>query len=117
MIKIYHNPRCTKSRQALEEIKNSGKDFVIVHYLEDPFSKKELTEILNKLKMKPLELIRKNEAIWKEQYKGKKLSNEEVIEAMIAYPKLIERPIVTVGEEAVVGRPTDRVIQIIQNAK
>jgi len=113
MIKIYHNPRCSKSRQGLELLQNSGKQFEIVKYLESIPSKDELTTIIEKLGIKPLALVRKNEAIWKENYKGKELSDSEIIDAMIQNPKLIERPIVVNNTKAAIGRPLENIQKII----
>lgn len=113
MIKIYHNPRCTKSRQGLALLENSEKPFEVVKYLEDIPTKEELRQVISCLGITPGMLVRKNEAIWKEQYRGKLLSDEEIIDAMIAYPKLIERPIVINGNKAVIGRPTESISAII----
>ena len=113
MITIYHNPRCSKSRQALALLESSGKDFKIITYLVDQLTKDDLKTIISKLDIKPLNLIRKNEAIWKSDYKGKTLSDAEVIEAMVLNPKLIERPIVINGNKAVIGRPTEVISDII----
>lgn len=109
MLKIYHNPRCSKSRQGLAIVEASGEEFEIVKYLDNPPSYIELAAILGKLNLKPIELIRKNESIWKEQFKGKELSDEELIEAMISNPKLIERPIVVKDNKAVLGRPPENI--------
>ncbi len=113
MIKIYHNPRCSKSRQGLEILENSGKEFEIIKYLENIPSYSELLSIIEKLQIKPIDLVRKNETIWKENYKGKKLSDKEIISAMIQKPKLIERPIVINGNKAVIGRPLENISTII----
>lgn len=113
MIKIYHNPRCSKSRQGLAILEASGKDFETIKYLEDVLTAKELESIISKLGIKPMDLIRKNEAIWKSDFKGKILSDKEIIEAMVNHPKLIERPIVVNGEKAVVGRPPESISEII----
>ena len=113
MIKIYHNPRCSKSRQGLELLENSGKQFEIVKYLENIPSKEELTSIIEKLQIQPVELVRKNEAIWKENYKGKELSDSEIIDVMIQNPKLIERPIVINNTKAAIGRPLENIQNII----
>jgi arsenate reductase len=113
MIKIYHNNRCSKSRSGLKILEDSGKAFEIVKYLENVPSEKELKNIINQLGIKPIDLVRKNEAIWKSDYKGKDLSNTEIIKAMIEYPKLIERPIVINGDNAVIGRPPERILDII----
>ena len=113
MITIYHNPKCSKSRCGLELLKDSGKEYQIVDYLKKGISKEELKNLLAKLRMSPIELVRTKENIWKEQFKGKTLTDDEVIEAMIQYPQLIERPIVIVGDKAVIGRPTERIKEII----
>lgn len=113
MIKIYHNPRCSKSRQGLELLENSGKEFEIIKYLEEIPTNEELTSIIKKLQIKPIDLVRKNEAIWKENYKGKELSGEEIISAMIQNPKLIERPIVINNDKATIGRPLENIEHII----
>jgi len=113
MIKIYHNPRCSKSRQGLAILENSGKDFEIVKYLEDKLDIETLETIISKLGIQPIDLIRKNEAIWKSDYKGKTLSDKDLINAMITNPKLIERPIVINDKKAMVGRPPESILEII----
>ena len=113
MIKIYHNPRCRKSREGLEILEKSGKEFEVVKYLEDIPTKEELQTVLNLLGISAEKLVRKNEVIWKENYRGKLLSDEEIIDAMILHPKLIERPIVINGKMAVIGRPPDSIITIL----
>ncbi len=113
MIKIYHNPRCSKSRQGLELLENSGKEFEIVRYLEHIPTKDELITIIKKLQIQPIALVRKTEAIWKENYKGKELSDSEIIDAMIQNPKLIERPIVVNNTKAAIGRPLENIENII----
>ncbi|QRM90079.1 arsenate reductase (glutaredoxin) [Lacinutrix sp. WUR7] len=113
MITIYHNNRCSKSRCGLEILKNSGKEYKIINYLETVPNKAELTKIINLLKINPIDLVRKNEAIWKENYKGKALTDAQIIDAMIKHPKLIERPIVIKDDKAVIGRPPERILEII----
>ena len=113
MIKIYHNPRCGKSREGLAILENSGKEFEVVKYLETIPSVKELTEIIHLLNSTPIQLVRKTEKIWKDNYKGKELSDADIIEALIAHPKLIERPIVINKEKAVIGRPPEKINAII----
>jgi arsenate reductase len=113
MITIYHNPRCSKSRQTLQLLESKTDDFKIVKYLENTPSEKELSEIIDKLGISPIELVRKNEAIWKEEFKGKDMSDKELISAMITYPKLIERPIVIKGKKAIIGRPPEKVLALI----
>ena len=113
MIKIYHNNRCSKSRCGLEILENSGREFEIVKYLENTPSEEELKEIINLLNIPPIQLVRKNEQIWKDNFKGKELSDSEVIKAMVDNPKLIERPIVINGKKAVIGRPPETIKEII----
>ena len=114
MIKIYHNPRCTKSRQGLEVLDNSGEQFEIVKYLENIPTKNELRKVLGYLNIPAENLVRKNEAIWKENYRGKNLSEEDILDAMIQYPKLIERPIVIKDNKAVIGRPTEKIYDLLK---
>lgn len=113
MLKIYHNPRCGKSREALQLLENSGNDFEIVKYLEEVPSFKELSEIIKKLKIKPIELIRQKEKIWTENFKGKNLSDDEIIQAMISNPILMERPIVINGDKIAIGRPIENIAKIL----
>jgi arsenate reductase len=113
MIKIYHNPRCTKSRQGLAILENTGKEFEIIKYLDTIPSEKELIEIIKLLNIFPIDLVRKNEKIWKETYKGKELLDKEIILAMIKNPKLIERPIIINNNKAVIGRPPENILTII----
>ncbi|MDD7887621.1 arsenate reductase (glutaredoxin) [Flavivirga sp. 57AJ16] len=113
MIKIYHNNRCSKSRCGLEILEKSGKEFEIVKYLEDVPTHKELKGLIALLGINPLELVRKNESIWKETLKSKDLNDEEIITAMVENPKLIERPIIINGNKAVIGRPPEKILDII----
>lgn len=113
MTTIYHNPRCSKSRQALHLLEEEGETIEIIKYLENPPSHQELKQVIELLGIKPIELVRTNEAEWKENYKDKNLSDDELIDAMIKYPKLIERPIAINGTHAVVGRPPEKVLDIL----
>lgn len=112
-MKLYHNPRCSKSRQGLAILQNANQKFEIVEYLKNPLSQEEIKSILEKLKIEPIDLVRKNEAIWKEKFKSQKLSNEQIIKALTEYPKLIERPIFINGNLAVIGRPPEKIISIL----
>jgi len=114
MITIYHNNRCSKSRSALEILENSSEKFKIINYLEDVPNKEDLKTLLNQLGLKPINLIRKNEIIWKENYKGKNLSSSQIINAMVKYPKLIERPIIVKNNKAVIGRPPELIVDLIK---
>ncbi len=113
MTTLYHNPRCSKSRQALQLLEEEGETIEIVKYLENPPTHQELKQVIELLGIDPIELVRKQEAEWRENYKGKDLTNEEVIDAMIQHPKLIERPIAIKGTHAVVGRPPEKVLDIL----
>jgi arsenate reductase (glutaredoxin) len=113
MIKIYHNPRCRKSREGLTILENSGKEFEIIYYLDTIPSEKELTAIIDLLGIPPIQLVRKSEKIWKENFKGKEMSDTQIIKAMVENPKLIERPIVLNQKEAVIGRPPENILGIL----
>ncbi len=113
MIRIYHNPRCRKSREGLAILEASGKEFEIIKYLDEQLTVEQLREVISKLNIKPIDLVRKNEAIWKSDYKNNTLSDDEIIKAMIAHPKLIERPIVINENQAVIGRPPELILNII----
>lgn len=112
-MKIYHNPRCSKSRQGLAIVQEANVDFEIREYLKEPVSEEELTDIIRKLDIPPIDLVRKNEKDWKENFKNKNLSEQEVIEAMVSFPKLIERPIFIKGERAVIGRPPEKIKDLL----
>ena len=114
MIKIYHNSRCSKSREGLKVVEESGKKFEVVKYLEDKPTKDELRNIISCLDIKPINLIRKSEAVWKEKFKHLSLNDEELIDAMITHPKLIERPIVINGNSAVIGRPASNINSLLK---
>tara|TARA_B100000902_G_C27304891_1_gene914867 strand:- start:28 stop:369 length:342 start_codon:yes stop_codon:yes gene_type:complete len=111
-MKIYHNPKCSKSRKALEIIRNNTSEFEIIEYLKNPLTAKEITILLSQLNIKPLALVRTQEIIWRENYKGKKLTDIEIINAMFENPKLIERPIVIKNNKAVIGRPPENVLEL-----
>ncbi len=112
-MKIYHNPRCSKSRNTLNIITEKGSDVTVVEYLKTPPTKEELKDLLKKLNIPAKDLIRKGEQIYKDNFKGKELSEDEWIDAMVEYPKLIERPIVVNGDKAVIGRPPEKVLEIL----
>ncbi len=113
MIKIYHNPRCRKSREGLQILQECGKDFEIIEYLKENLSFDEVKAIVNLLDISPTTLLRKNEAVWKEHFKGKTMSDEDIIASMVKFPKLMERPIVINKEKAVIGRPPETIKQIL----
>ncbi len=113
MIQIYHNSRCGKSRECLAFIEDSGKEFEVIKYLENVPTLDELKSIIKKLDIKPIELVRQKEKIWIDNFKNKTMSNDEIIQAMILNPILIERPIVINGNNAVIARPLEKAIAII----
>jgi len=113
-MKIYHNPRCSKSRDSFNLLTEKGVDFETIEYLKTPLTKKEVKDLLAKLNIPAKDLIRKVEAIFKENYKGKELTENQWIDAMVKYPKLIERPIVVKGKKAVIGRPIEKVIDLMK---
>ncbi|MGV6828563.1 MAG: arsenate reductase (glutaredoxin) [Flavobacteriales bacterium] len=107
MITIYHNPRCSKSRACNTLINTKKIPHQVINYLKEPFTVTSLKQIINKLGIKPIELVRKNEAIWKEKFKNQDLLDQEIIQAMVDHPKLIQRPIVVNGNKAVIARPIE----------
>lgn len=111
--KIYHNPRCTKSRQGLAYLTENGISPEIKEYLKEGVSANELKDVVKLLGVKPEALIRKSEADYKENFKGKSLSDDQWIEAMVTYPKLIERPIIIHGNKAVIARPTELIQELL----
>jgi arsenate reductase (glutaredoxin) len=110
---IYHNPRCTKSRATLALLTERGIEPKVVEYLQTPPTAKELKSISSKLGIKPEELVRKGEDVYKEKFAGKTLTDAQWIQALAANPILIERPIVVRGEKAAIGRPPENVETIL----
>ena len=111
-MKIYHNPKCSKSRQTLELVRNKTSELEIIEYLKNPLTAKEIRILVSQLNIKPVELVRTQEVIWKENYKGKELTDIEIINAMFENPKLIERPIIVRNNKAVIGRPPENVLNL-----
>ena len=114
MYTILHNSRCGKSRDAVKVLEESGKDFEIREYLKEPLTKDELRTILTRLNLKPIDIVRTNEEDWKINFKGNELSDDEILNALVEYPKLIQRPIVTDEKSGVVGRPKELVENFIK---
>jgi arsenate reductase len=113
MIQIYHNSRCGKSRNCLAFVENSKKEFEVINYLINPPSFEKLSDIIKKLNIRPIELVRQKEKIWIENFKDQKMNDEQIIEAMISNPILIERPIVIMGNKAIIGRDLEKVAEFI----
>jgi len=115
MITIYHNPRCRKSREALALLEERGIEHLVRLYLndEESMSAAEFKDVLDALDMDAIDLVRKNESVWKEEYKTLELDEDEVILAMIEHPKLMERPIIMNGDRAVVARPAEKLLDVL----
>ncbi len=113
MIQILHNPRCNKSRCGIQFLKDKNIEFREILYLENPLTKEEIITILKKLGIKPFDWVRKTEEIYKTNYKGRTLSDDEWIDALVQHPKLIERPVIINGNKAVIGRPTENIASIL----
>ncbi len=114
MVTIYHNPRCSKSRQTLEILKEHNIEPDVVLYLQTPPDAKKLRALLKKLGLEARDLLRKSESAYKENnLQDQTLKNEQLIQAMVEHPILIERPIVEKGNKAVLGRPPENVLSLI----
>ncbi len=113
MLTIYHNPRCSKSRQTLDLIKENNQEVTIVEYLKTPLSASDINKLLNALSFTPIEMMRIKESEFKEQnLKG--ADDKTLIDAMVNTPKLIERPIVVKGDVAIIGRPPENVLTLFK---
>jgi arsenate reductase len=115
MYVIYHNPRCSKSRQTLQLLNEHGVEPKVIEYLKTPPTAQELQAIVAKLGIKPEQLVRKGEDVYKEKFAGKTLTDTQWIEALAANPILIERPIVVKGDKGAIGRPPENVLALIEN--
>lgn len=114
-ITIYHNPRCSKSRATLALLEEHGQTPQVIEYLKTPPDAQTLQRLLQQLDMTAEQLLRKGEAVFKEKYAGAELDEEQWIEAMVRDPVLIERPIVVIDERAVLGRPPENVLALLQD--
>jgi arsenate reductase len=113
MIQIYHNSRCTKSRECLAFLEDSEKKYEVIKYLVDVPNFDELKSIIKKIGIKPIELVRKKEKLWIENFNNLTMSDEAIIQAMIDNPILIERPIVINGNKAIIARPLENITSIL----
>ncbi|MCH1407106.1 MAG: arsenate reductase (glutaredoxin) [Schleiferiaceae bacterium] len=115
MITIYHNPRCQKSREALALLEENGFSFEVRQYMKDEesMSTAEFEDVLDALDMDAIDLVRKNESVWKEEYRDLELGEDEIILAMIENPRLMERPIIVNGDKAVVARPAEKAEEVL----
>jgi arsenate reductase (glutaredoxin) len=114
MITVYHNPRCGKSRTACQLMEEKGIAFETVKYLETPLTVEQLRTLIQQLGIRPHELIRTGEEVYKTNYKSKQLSDEQWLQAMAAHPILIERPIVVNHGKAVIARPPEKVWEVVK---
>ena len=114
MFKVYHNPRCKKSRAGLQYLKDKGFEPEIVEYLKNPLTVNELKDILVKLDKKPEEILRKQEAVYKSDFKGKNFSDDEWMQILTEHPKLLQRPIVVKDYKAVIGDPPENIDTLIK---
>ena len=112
--RLYHNPRCSKSRQTLELLRQHQIEPEIILYLDSPPSITELSDLLTKLAFRASDLLRKGESIYKEKVKPYDLTEQDLLALMVEYPKLIERPIAVCGKRAVLGRPPENVLELIK---
>ena len=110
---VYHNPRCRKSREAVQYLEDKGLSFDIVKYLEQSFDKNTLGEVLKKIEKKPSEILRKNEVLWKKEYASKDFSEDQILQLLVEQPKLIERPIVTTTDKGVLARPIENLMEFL----
>lgn len=112
-MKILHNPRCGKSRNCLTIFDQKNIDYQIIKYLENPLTKEDIANLLKKLSISPLELVRQKETIWVEQFKNKSLTDDDIINALVLFPILIERPIIIDGDKAIIAREEEKVLNFI----
>jgi arsenate reductase len=114
MIKVYHNPRCAKSREGVKFLREHGLAYEVINYIEKPLNAQELKLLLMKLNMKPVQVIRTQEELYRKELKGRKFTDEEWITIIIQNPKLLQRPIVEGRYRAVVAVPAERIREVVQ---
>ena len=116
-ISIYHNPRCRKSREALNYLNKLNINYNLILYLSNPITKVTLKNLLLKLKINAIDLVRKNELLWKSEFSKKQLTENEIISILLDNPKLIERPIIENENTAVIARPIDKLVDFFEKIK
>ena len=114
MLKIYHNNRCRKSREALQYLQDNDYEFEIIEYLKTPLKASEWKEVLALIDKKPSEVVRTQETLWKQEFKGKDLTESEILNQLAENPRLIERPIVIDGKSGTLGRPLENLITFLK---
>lgn len=114
-VTIYHNPRCSKSRQCLELLIERGFEPTVVHYLDNPLTEQDIQHLLQLLQATPRDLIRKSEEEYRDNYlRDELLTDEQLIQALLDFPILLQRPIVVVDDKACIGRPPEMVLELLQ---
>lgn len=113
MYTVYHNPRCRKSREVLQILEDQGAAIKIVNYLNKPLKKEELQTILNQIGLQPSQIVRKNEADWKAVPNRNELTQDQILDVLVEFPKTIERPIVTSNNKGVLARPIENLISFM----
>jgi arsenate reductase (glutaredoxin) len=113
MLKIYHNPKCKKSREGLKYLQNKGIDLEIVNYIKEGITEQELSDIIMKLNLRPVNIVRTQEEQYRKELKGKKFTDIEWIKILVENPKLIERPIVIAKHKAVIAQPPDKADELL----
>jgi arsenate reductase (glutaredoxin) len=113
MITIFHNPKCRKSRAGIDYLKENGLEFTVVEYIKNPISREVLKDILMKMNVRPYELVRTQEDVYKSDFAGKEFNDEEWIDILLEYPRLIKRPIVVKGYRAVIAQPPEEINRLL----
>ena len=113
MYTVYHNPRCRKSREALQYLEDQGVALKIINYLNESLKKEELQTILNQIGLQPSQIVRKNEADWKAVANRNELTQDQILDVLVEFPKTIERPIVTSNNKGVLARPIENLISFM----
>ena len=114
MLKIYHNPKCSKSREGLNYLREKGYEYQVIYYLEKPISAGDLKTILMKLNLKPSQVIRTQDKLYRRELKGKSFNDEEWIRILVEYPRLLQRPIVEGKYKAVIAVPAERSEEVMK---
>jgi arsenate reductase (glutaredoxin) len=114
MFTVYHNPKCRKSRAGLQYLIDNNIEYSVVEYIKNPITQVELKQILVKLNKKPVDVLRTQEDVFKEQFKGKNFTDEEWVQIICENPKLLQRPIVVGQYKAVIADPSDEIDRLIK---
>ncbi|MDR2224156.1 MAG: arsenate reductase (glutaredoxin) [Flavobacteriaceae bacterium] len=113
MITIYHNPRCSKSRQSIAFMEQEGVAYKIIKYLDADLTETDVKALLLKLNYQPIQLVRTKDSLWKDSFEQNTFNDDDIIKAMVLNPQLIERPIVVNGSKAIIARPTEKISEIL----